>query len=62
MVDLGPSGSDAFSELKARYGFVSVDDWPAAADYTGPFVYGGGQRTAGVDGGLRGMIEALRGG
>ena len=27
VVDLGPSGSDAFSELKERYGFVSVDDW-----------------------------------
>lgn len=36
-VDLGPSGSDDFSELKARYGFVSVDDWPAVADYRGPF-------------------------
>mmetsp|Transcript_13713 Transcript_13713/g.27380 ORF Transcript_13713/g.27380 Transcript_13713/m.27380 type:complete len:386 (+) Transcript_13713:46-1203(+) len=39
-VDLGPSGSDAFSELKARYGFESVVDWPAQADYMGPFVYG----------------------
>ena len=27
VVDLGPSGSDAFSNLKERYGFVSVDDW-----------------------------------
>lgn len=36
-VDLGPSGSDDFSELKARYGFVAVDDWPAVADYRGPF-------------------------
>ena len=26
MVDLGPSGSDAFSELKQRYGFQSVSD------------------------------------
>ena len=25
--DLGPSGSDAFSELKAKYGFASVADW-----------------------------------
>lgn len=33
VVDLGPSGSDAFSELKARYGFRSVADWPAVADY-----------------------------
>ena len=31
MVDLGLSGSD-FSELKARYGSVSVDNCPAAAD------------------------------
>jgi len=38
--DLGPSGTDAFSELKSKYGFVSVDDWPAVADYTGPFWYG----------------------
>ena len=34
MVDLGLSGS-GFCELKARYGFVSVDNFPAAADYTG---------------------------
>jgi hypothetical protein len=27
VVDLGPSGSDAFSELKERYGFLSVDEW-----------------------------------
>jgi hypothetical protein len=41
-VDLGPSGSDAFSELKAKYGFESIDDWPAYADYTsGPFYYDG---------------------
>jgi hypothetical protein len=39
IVDLGPSGSDAFSELKAKYGFISVDDWPSVADYTGPFWY-----------------------
>jgi hypothetical protein len=39
IVDLGPSGSDAFSELKAKYGFVSVDDWTNVADYTGPFWY-----------------------
>jgi len=33
VVDLGLSGSD-FSELKARYGFVSVGNCPAAAaDY-----------------------------
>ena len=39
VVDLGPSGTDSFSQLKERYGFVSVDDWPAVADYNGPFVY-----------------------
>ena len=27
VVDLGPSGSDAFSQLKERYGFISIDDW-----------------------------------
>ena len=32
VVDLGLSGSN-FSELKAHYGFVSVDNCPAAADY-----------------------------
>ena len=41
VVDLGPSGSDAFSELKARYGFISVNDWPSVADYQGPFYYEG---------------------
>jgi len=39
VVDLGPSGSDAFSELKSRYGFKSVEDWPAVADYLGDFWY-----------------------
>lgn len=39
VVDLGPSGSDAFTELKQRYGFESVVDWPAVADYSGDFVY-----------------------
>jgi len=42
MVDLGPSGTDAFSQLKAKYGFASVDDWHAVADYRGPFRYAGG--------------------
>lgn len=42
VVDLGPSGSDAFSELKSRYGFVSVDDWPAVADYLGDFKHAEG--------------------
>jgi hypothetical protein len=44
-VDLGPSGSDSFSELKAKYGFQSVDDWPAVADYTGDFYYLGSPST-----------------
>jgi hypothetical protein len=44
VVDLGPSGSDAFSDLKARYGFESVGDWPAAADYQGPFVHSSGEK------------------
>ena len=47
VVDLGPSGSDAFSELKARYGFRSVDDWPAVADYSGDFWYIDGPRKSG---------------
>ena len=52
VVDLGPSGSDAFSDLKARYGFVSVLDWPAAADYSGPFYYYGqdGEAKKGISG------------
>jgi hypothetical protein len=43
-VDLGPSGSDAFSELKARYGFKSYDDWTEVADYSGNFWYCGKPR------------------
>lgn len=39
VVDLGPSGSDSFSELKSRYGFTSFDDWPSHADYLGDFWY-----------------------
>ena len=43
-VDLGPSGSDAFTELKQKYGFVSVVDWPRFADYqSGGFIYGDDQ-------------------
>ena len=42
MVDLGPSGSDAFSVLKQRYGFASVADWHTVADYRGPFRYSWG--------------------
>lgn len=37
VVDLGPSGSDDFSDLKARYGFQPVEDWSVVADYLGPF-------------------------
>ena len=36
-VDLGPSGSDSFSELKTKYGFQSVRDWTAVAEYRGAF-------------------------
>ena len=43
-VDLGPSGSDSFSELKARYGFKSVTDWPSVANYQGEFWYCGKPR------------------
>jgi len=39
--DLGPSGTDGFSELKAKYGFDSVADWHTVADYRGPFRYDG---------------------
>lgn len=46
VVDLGPSGSDAFSALKERYGFASVVDWPAVADYTGPFYHEGIESSA----------------
>lgn len=52
-VDLGPSGSDAFSELKARYGFVSVDDWTEVADYKGDFWYNGKPRRFSSMDGLR---------
>jgi hypothetical protein len=50
VVDLGPSGSDAFSELKGKYGFRSVVDWPAVADYQGPFWYLDGPRKSGLFG------------
>uniref|UniRef100_A0A7S3QJT1 BioF2-like acetyltransferase domain-containing protein n=1 Tax=Chaetoceros debilis TaxID=122233 RepID=A0A7S3QJT1_9STRA len=60
VVDLGPSGSDAFTDLKAKYGFVSVDDWPAQADYTGPFYYEGEQNDEnGNDAGRR-LRDLLR--
>ena len=38
--DLGPSGSDSFTELKERYGFESVEDWHLVADYSGGFRHG----------------------
>jgi hypothetical protein len=60
VVDLGPSGSDAFTELKMRYGFESVVDWPAVADYDGDFIYEDNQNemeTMGDD--MIRMIEAL---
>ena len=58
VVDLGPSGSDAFSELKARYGFVSVTDWPQMANYLGPFRYPEGV-SDGTDGVKLGLFERL---
>ena len=60
VVDLGPSGSDAFTELKTKYGFISVVDWPAVADYSGEFSYEADQNeveTMGDD--MMRMIEAL---
>lgn len=60
VVDLGPSGSDAFTELKERYGFVSVDDWPAVADYFGPFVYREKQEQEGMGQKLKAMEEVAR--
>jgi len=51
VVDLGPSGSDAFSELKAKYGFKSVDEWTAVADYTSSgFWYGDAEDQVGAGG------------
>ena len=44
VVDLGPSGSDAFTELKTRFGFKSVADWCEVADYSGPFRFGADER------------------
>mmetsp|Transcript_12099 Transcript_12099/g.14603 ORF Transcript_12099/g.14603 Transcript_12099/m.14603 type:complete len:213 (+) Transcript_12099:3-641(+) len=59
VVDLGPSGSDAFSELKERYGFVSVTDWPAVADYLGPFYYPEGEGIDKQSGLLESLFESL---
>jgi len=58
VVDLGPSGSDAFTELKERYGFVSVVDWPQVADYLGPFHYEDGENNSKE--GLS-LLEAIEG-
>ena len=49
VVDLGPSGSDSFSELKSKYGFANVDDWTRVADYRGPFHYINGRGKDGTD-------------
>ena len=61
VVDLGPSGSDKFTELKEKYGFESVVDWPRAADYTSTgFIYEDDQNeveTMGDD--MIRMIESL---
>jgi len=60
VVDLGPSGSDAFTELKARYGFESVVDWPSAADYTsGGFHYEENQNEDEVGEDVLRMIEKI---
>mmetsp|Transcript_12909 Transcript_12909/g.24242 ORF Transcript_12909/g.24242 Transcript_12909/m.24242 type:complete len:365 (+) Transcript_12909:273-1367(+) len=60
-VDLGPSGSDAFSELKAKYGFESIDDWPSFADYTsGPFYHEGQDEDLSDDEDRERMLKLLR--
>ncbi|KAL7552436.1 hypothetical protein ACHAWF_015707 [Thalassiosira exigua] len=57
-VDLGPSGSDAFTELKEKYGFESVVDWPAMADYTsGDFIYEDDQNEKDMGDDMFEMIE-----
>ena len=59
-VDLGPSGSDSFSELKARYGFESVEDWTEVADYvSGGFWYEGEDGDAGEDDDERDRLMSL---
>merc|ERR1712129_650758 len=60
-VDLGPSGSDAFTELKEKYGFKSVVDWPTVADYTScDFIYEDDQNEDEMVGDkMMGMIEKL---
>eukprot|EP00978_Attheya_sp_CCMP212_P020283 scaffold57828_cov41-Attheya_sp.AAC.2 len=56
-VDLGPSGSDQFTELKEKYGFRSVDDWPAVANYQGPFLYGDSHGLQGVS--ISSLLKAV---
>jgi len=65
VVDLGPSGTDAFSELKERYGFESVEDWPSVANYLGPFYYddeemSGDEDNEGEETLMRMLRDALR--
>ena len=61
VVDLGPSGSDDFTDLKSKYGFESVVDWPAVADYRGEFLYEQDQNEKEVeDDMLRLMQEVFR--
>jgi hypothetical protein len=59
VVDLGPSGSDAFTELKSKYGFESVVDWPAVADYSGDFIYEEGQNEEEATDGMLRLVEEL---
>lgn len=58
VVDLGPSGTDAFTQLKEKYGFISVDDWTEQADYLGPFYRHGG--TSEEDDKQSGLSNALK--
>jgi hypothetical protein len=61
VVDLGPSGSDAFTDLKSKYGFESIVDWPAVADYRGEFNYAEDQNEEEyVDDMMRLMQEVFR--
>lgn len=61
VVDLGPSGSDAFEDLKSKYGFQAVVDWPAVADYRGEFIYEKDQNEEdSVDDMMRLMQEVFR--
>ena len=59
VVDLGPSGSDAFTDLKAQYGFEAVVDWPAVADYSGDFLYEEDQNEDELGDDMIRMIEKL---